>query len=125
MSFGRLLLWGMGTALLLQGLAFALDFGWGAALGLGLAGLALGHLLAPGLRATEGRRTGAFLFNLAAVLGDLALDSPHTGALCIVTSAVVVMLLWEEEGPHLRRRVREEWRKRAPRLARPVISLPS
>ncbi|BDP43951.1 hypothetical protein DAETH_39200 (plasmid) [Deinococcus aetherius] len=68
---------------------------------------------------------GIFLFNLAAVQVALAMDSRGTAWPCPGSNAVVVVLLWEEEGPHLRRRLRDGWKKAASRFSRPVIPLPS
>lgn len=124
-SFNRWLLGLLGAGLLAQSLAFALKFGWAAALGVLVLSVGAGYVLAPRIKASEQRRMGAFLFNLAAVLGSLVVDSRDTDALCLVTTAVVVMLLWDEEGPHLSKRLREQWHKQASRLARPVIALPS
>ena len=113
----------MGMSLLFQELTFTLKFGWAAALGLALIGLGLGHALAPTLRA-DGRRVGLFLFNLAAVLWSFVVDGPTTDGLCLFTAAVIVATLWDEEGPHLKRRFRAAWR-RTSRFARPVTALPA
>lgn len=94
------------------------------ALGLVVLGSSLGAALVPWIKASERRRPGAALTHLAVVLGSLVVDSRDTDALCLVTTAVLVMLLWDEEGPHLRRRLREQGHRRTSRFARPVVTLP-
>jgi len=115
----------MAGALLAQTLTFTLKFGGLAALGLLLLGAGLGYVLAPGLRAKEERRLSMFVLNLAVALTSLALDTRTLNTLCLVTSAVVVMMLWDQEGPHLKKRLLDGWHKATSRLTRPVISLPS
>ncbi|MEF2280262.1 hypothetical protein V3W47_18360 [Deinococcus sp. YIM 134068] len=123
--FNLLLLNILCASLLVQALACALGMGWGMTLGLLLLGGVAGRVCAPLLRAHEGRRMAVNIVQGAAVLASLFNENRTADALCLVLTLVMILTIWEDEGPRLRRRWSRKLEQRGFRFTRPVISAPS
>ncbi len=123
MPFAPLVLPVLAAAVPAQAIAFArrLGWDWGTLLGIVLLGIVISAVVAPTLKADPFKRMWMVLLVCSVNVGNMALQSHSVDGLSLIGNIILLHVLWDEQGPGLKKRLGEGWTKALHRFARPVM----